>query len=69
LSAITDRFNARNQMSYGAAEVDLLRDGDNSDAALAPVRQHVDAFFETAGEAIKLPDHYSHDRAHKNSGL
>ncbi len=33
----------RNQMPDGATEVDLRRDGDNSYAALAPVRQHVDA--------------------------
>jgi hypothetical protein len=39
---------AGDQVPDRAALVDLLRDGDNPDAALAPVGQRIDALLEAA---------------------
>jgi hypothetical protein len=54
---------------HRAAEVDLLRDRDHADTALAPVGQHVDALLEIAGQAVQLPHHNRVDLTGKDGGL
>lgn len=58
-----------NQVSNRAAEVDLLRNRDNPDAALTPVGHDIDAIPEIAGQAVELPDDNGVDRARENSRL
>jgi hypothetical protein len=52
-----------------AAKVNLLRDGDNPDAALAPVGQHIDAFLEAAGQPVEFPDDHGCDFSGEDGGL
>ena len=52
-----------------AAEVDLLRDGDNPDVTLAPVGKHIDTFPEAAGEPVEFPDDDRRDFSGEDGGL
>ena len=53
--------NAGDHLPDRAAQVDLLRDGDNPDTAVAPVGQHIDAFLEVAGQPVEFPHHDGRD--------
>src|SRR5205823_13088378 len=55
---------AGDQLPYRAAEINLLRYRDHPYSTLAPVRQHVHAFLEAAGQTVKLP----HDNGVNFSG-
>ena len=57
------------RFSNWAAEVDLLRNGDNANATLTPIGQHVHAFLETASYAVELPHHNGVDLAGEDGGL
>ena len=43
------KHDAGDHVTDGAGEINLLSDGNNSDALFAPVGQNVDAVFESAG--------------------
>jgi len=58
-----------NQMPHRTVEVNLLCDRDDPYSTLAPICQHVDAFLEVAGQAVKLPDHNGGNLSGKNGGL
>jgi hypothetical protein len=57
------------QMPDWPVEVDLLRDGDNPDTALAPVGQEVDACLERSTQPVQLPNQNCVDLAGEDGGL
>jgi hypothetical protein len=58
---------AGNQMLDRVTQIDLLRDRDYAHPTLAPVHEHVDAFLETVGRAIKFSQHNGIKLAGKDS--
>jgi len=54
---------------HRTVEVDLLRDGDNSQPSITPVGQGVDAIADTARQPIQLPNDHGLDLAGEDSGF
>jgi hypothetical protein len=54
------------KVPHSAAQVDLLRDGNHTNAKLTPSRERVDALPHRAGNTVELPHHHHFDRACKD---
>jgi hypothetical protein len=54
------------KMPHGAAQVDLLRNGNDAHAKLTPSRERIDTLPHRTGDTIQLPHHDHFDRACKD---